>query len=112
MKFRKLNLPENYYIRDETSYDDEINLYDNDIPGENAMSRHPHRQVARVSKAPTYIMLDAGVKACAWYWDMADHQGDRVDFTSLEAAMCHVEAMAGMGMLGHGYKKGMLNETT
>lgn len=110
MKFRKLNLPPNYYIRDETSYDEEINLYDKEIPRTINLSSYPHRQVARVSKAPAYTELDAGVKACAWYWDMANHRGDRVDFTSLEAALCHVEAMAGMGMLGHGYKKGMLNE--
>jgi hypothetical protein len=113
MKFRKLNLPPNYYINEERqgtlSRAEKINIYDAEIPNTSNRKLYPHKQVARVSSVPKYMLGNETV-ACMRYWDTENIQGDRLHFPDLEAAMCHVEAMAGMGLLGHGYKKGMLNE--
>ncbi len=104
MKPPVLNLPENYYYspinlsnENATSWE----IWDRNLPNtaENK-DQFPHLPVARINADVIGV----------WYWPPTNGTvGDFVGFESLDAAVKHLETMVGLGMVGHGYTKGMLD---
>ena len=98
-----LNVPENYYysslsLSNPNATDWEI--WDKNIPNSEYNSgMFPHRPVARIDSKPP----------CVWYWEARGGAGEPVMCESLDAAVKHFETMVGLGMVGYGYTKGMLD---
>jgi hypothetical protein len=106
MKPPVLNVPENYMISTfSLSQPDaeDWEIWDKNIPNTNGNTKvFPYRAVARICTNPPEM----------WYWP-ADGvvSADKIRFDTLDAAVKHFETMVGLGMVGHGYTKGMLNES-
>jgi hypothetical protein len=102
MKPPVLNLPENYYISPHSLKEADAGweVWDKNIPNIVGNSvKFPHRPVARLCVKPPEV----------WYWPVHGGVGDRIQVESLDAAVKHLETMVGLGMVGHGYTKGMLD---